>query len=132
MKVSVVAIPHPEFDSLFLHGKRRDNKKWTIPGGGANNGESAIDCAIRELKEETGLDCGDLHYWGKKKITIGSKKIEVSLFIGKCPENLNLKVGDDPDAEMVHFKFLDPMTHGNMHVPAERNILRDYLSEKKR
>ena len=130
MKVSVVAIPHPEFDNLFLHGKRRDNKKWTIPGGGADGGESAISCANRELYEETGLKIPNLKYWGKKTIKDKTQTIEVSLFIGKCPKDLNLMIGKDPDEEMIHFKFLDPTSHGNLHVPMNRNILKDYLGEK--
>ncbi|RLF65135.1 MAG: hypothetical protein DRN30_04565 [Thermoplasmata archaeon] len=129
MKVSVIAIPHPDLDNLFLHGKRRDNKKWTLPGGGAEGDECAKECAIRELFEETGLKINNLKYWGKKTIKKGKKDIEVSLFIGKCPENLNLKVGNDPDSEMKHFKFLDPMSHGNMHVPMSHNILKDYLND---
>jgi len=132
VKVSVVAIPHPELDNLFLHGKRRDNKKWTIPGGGADKGESALKCAIRELEEETGLKIKKLNYWGKKTVTHGKQRIEVSLFTAKCPKDLKLLVGDDPDQEMMHFKFLDPLTHGNMHVPMDSNILRDYLNDKKR
>jgi ADP-ribose pyrophosphatase YjhB (NUDIX family) len=45
------------FDSdgkiLLLH--RKDNDKWTMPGGTLDFGESLTDCAIREVLEETGL-----------------------------------------------------------------------------
>lgn len=33
---------------------------WTLPGGRAEPGESAIDCAKREIREELGLVLGDL------------------------------------------------------------------------
>ncbi len=46
-----------EQDRLLLL-KRKDNDKWTMPGGTMNFGESLTDCAIREVKEETGLDIG--------------------------------------------------------------------------
>jgi len=43
-------------DSKVLMLKRKDNKKWTLPGGTLELDESLSDCAIREIKEECGLD----------------------------------------------------------------------------
>jgi ADP-ribose pyrophosphatase YjhB (NUDIX family) len=36
---------------------RTDNGYWSIPGGGLNPGESVADATVREVKEETGIDC---------------------------------------------------------------------------
>jgi len=131
MNCSFVAIAHPEFENLFLHGKRRDNNKWTLPGGKANAKETPKETAIRELKEETGLSIPDLTFCCTKTVKKGNKTIKVSLFKAKCPKNLNLKVSGDPDLEMDCFKFLDPLVHQNMHVPLKDNVLKDFLSARK-
>ena len=42
-------------DRKLLMLKRIDSGNWTMPGGTMELGESLIDCAMRETKEETGL-----------------------------------------------------------------------------
>ncbi|NJK49060.1 NUDIX domain-containing protein [Candidatus Gracilibacteria bacterium] len=48
------AIVQNNAQKILLH-KRSDFRFWDLPGGGAEEGESAEQCVIREVYEETGL-----------------------------------------------------------------------------
>jgi 8-oxo-dGTP diphosphatase len=41
---------------LIKRGVEPDKDKWSIPGGGVELGEAVRDAAVREAKEECGLD----------------------------------------------------------------------------
>ena len=43
-------------DGQILLIRRTDNGLWSLPGGGMEPGETVIGGAVREVKEETGID----------------------------------------------------------------------------
>src|SRR3954471_14585046 len=49
------AIVVDEAGRILLH-RRRDNEMWALPGGVMELGESIAECAVREVREETGLE----------------------------------------------------------------------------
>jgi len=54
-------------EKQLLLGKRlADNQDicWQFPGGHLENNESVIDCAVREVQEETGLEVKSLRHLG--------------------------------------------------------------------
>jgi 8-oxo-dGTP pyrophosphatase MutT (NUDIX family) len=66
---------------LFLLLKSRWNeKKWSIPKGHSEQNESKLLCAIRELKEETGIDQNAL-------CLIGNFKKEIVIQLPKATKN---------------------------------------------
>ncbi len=45
-----------ELDRVLLQKRSKDRDQWGFPGGVMELGESAAEAAIREVREETGLD----------------------------------------------------------------------------
>jgi ADP-ribose pyrophosphatase YjhB (NUDIX family) len=50
-----VVVTNDAGDVLLI--RRSDNDNWAVPGGAIDLGESLIQAAIRETREETGVDC---------------------------------------------------------------------------
>jgi ADP-ribose pyrophosphatase YjhB (NUDIX family) len=50
-----VVVTNDEGQILLI--KRSDNDNWAVPGGAVDLGESVTEAAVRETKEETGIDC---------------------------------------------------------------------------
>jgi ADP-ribose pyrophosphatase YjhB (NUDIX family) len=50
-----VVVTNAGGDVLLI--RRSDNQNWAVPGGAIDLGESMVRAAVRETKEETGVDC---------------------------------------------------------------------------
>ena len=62
--VTCVMIQNPVSNEVLIHNRKLKYPGWSFPGGHVEHGESFCDCAIREVKEETGLDVQNLKYCG--------------------------------------------------------------------
>jgi len=93
---------------LLIRGPKRG---WEMPGGQVEEGESLKDAAIRETKEESGIDIEIIKFCGIFQNVTGS--IVNTLFLGKVvggepktsPESLDVGFFPVPVAlEMVRYK----------------------------
>jgi ADP-ribose pyrophosphatase YjhB (NUDIX family) len=75
-----VAIVH---DNKILLTQRDDFETWILPGGSVEDGESIAQAAIRETKEETGLDVELTKLVGIYSRLGNFLKGHVILFVGK-------------------------------------------------
>jgi 8-oxo-dGTP pyrophosphatase MutT (NUDIX family) len=102
--VSSVAAFNP--DGKLLFGLRGDSRKWTLPGGHANEGESPEKCAVRELVEEAGLKPLELEHVGDGRVPVSNgEDIRVSVFRAAVEGEPTAE--NDPDGEIVEFQWVD-------------------------
>jgi len=57
-------IQNPDTNEALIQNRKLKYPGWSFPGGHVERGESIYDCAVREVKEETGLEVSGLKYCG--------------------------------------------------------------------
>lgn len=126
-RVAKIAVRH---GSKVLMGKRRDNGKWTFPGGHCEPYETMKEGALRELNEETGIEADPKCLYPMKSDQLKDrhgKPLHVSswsvTFDGDRPPT---SMKQDPDAEVHKWQWVD-IDKGlpeyiacALHVPTER------------
>lgn len=73
--------------ALMVYNRRRS--VWEVPGGGIEKGETARDCIVRELREESGQTMNNLRLRGIVKIrkkVAGLKEFAGALYSGDLTE----------------------------------------------
>ena len=93
---------------LILKPDYKDS--WLIPGGSADENESPLHCAIREVKEETGIDVREpqlvgVYYAHKKGVYTDSLKF---IFYGGVLTKNQISLIKLQTEELEKFTFLSP------------------------
>jgi len=82
---------------LMLRQKHKERQIWLLPGGGIEKGENSRQAAIREVKEETGLDV-DIKklMWHVEEVSEERGQRFVNFFLAEIKGG-ELKLGADPE-----------------------------------
>jgi ADP-ribose pyrophosphatase YjhB (NUDIX family) len=103
----------------ILMGKRNDSGLWTGPGGHCNEGECPWAAAVRELKEETGLDAKSL-----KLLNVSKNKQGKMIYLFGAEVEGKIDASKDADKECDNWFYVDPIEVADtLHVPAPDNLL---------
>jgi len=94
--------------------------KWDFPGGGARDGETSIGTAIRETKEETGLDNIPGYRFESFDSSAGKKKFIVFLY--RVSEQFDVDVSDEHDD--WEWVFIESLNKKDLHPKVEENMPR--------
>ena len=119
---TMVMIQDKTTGKVLVQDRVKSWKGLSFPGGHLEDGESFYDCAVREVKEETGLDvynlksCGIVHWLNKKTferfMVFLYKTTEYSgELIAECDEGCNFWI------------TIDEMRN----TPSENQMAKNYL-----
>src|SRR3989338_4812829 len=114
----------------YLFVKRAVEPKkgyWDFPGGFAEEGEDFEECSRREVKEELGIEIGDLQYLATHKdhydhLGVSYGTIGVS-YLASFPEGAKLQPADD----VSDYKFfsLDEIPTDMLAFPSMREMFEE-------
>jgi 8-oxo-dGTP diphosphatase len=112
--VSVVIL----FDGPLMLVNRRPEGSyfggwWEWPGGKRRAGESALECARRELMEEIGFEVSELAEYAVETAEYPGRSVRLSFFVGRKPGNASAQADAlehrwlRPE-EVLGMRFLEP------------------------
>lgn len=82
---------------LMVRQHHEERDFWLVPGGGIEDGENSIEAAIREVKEETGLDIEVTGVaWHIEEVSPERGQRFVNYMIGRITGG-ELALGKDPE-----------------------------------
>ncbi|MEV0284768.1 NUDIX domain-containing protein [Kribbella sp. NPDC050820] len=125
-----VVVENDAGDILLI--ERSDNGNWALPGGAIDLGESMSQAAVRETKEETGIDCEVLDVLG---IYTDPKHIILYTSNGEARQEFSILVraratggAPTPSSESTRVRWIRPEQLDSLQMnPTMRRRIDHYL-----
>ena len=125
--------PYPTADvivetaaGIVLVRRKNPPHGWAIPGGFIDYGETAEEAAVREIKEETGLEIYDLQQFHVYSDPKRDPRFHTLTVVFTAKSSGKLLAGDDAADAAVFFE-------NNLPSPIvfdHENIIQDYFKKK--
>ncbi|MGV6848623.1 MAG: NUDIX domain-containing protein [Marinibacterium sp.] len=116
----ILVIQRDDFDHIPYPGF------WDFPGGGRENGESAVDCTLRETEEEVGLRLQPSQLiWSRQYYRAGGN---AWFFVAHLPLQMAGQVRLGSEGQRWDLWDPDIYLHHPLAIPPFARQLRDYLN----
>ena len=120
-------------NKILLVKHRKGNRQyWVLPGGRLEYGETFQECAVREIKEETGLEVvvDDFVFLSEAIAPDRSRHI-VNIYLTAHVVGGVLQVGDEPVLAGVDYVPLDDLNRLTLFPPVGKTVIESLPSSTK-
>ncbi len=92
-----VVVLNDQNEVLMVRHRQDDKNIWLVPGGNVDKDENSLEAAVREVKEETGIDVEIIQLiWHVEEVSAERGQRFVNFFLGKSIGG-ELHLGNDPE-----------------------------------
>ncbi|MGG0275841.1 NUDIX hydrolase [Bacillus rhizoplanae] len=113
---------------MVLQGKRKEEKRWSVPSGGLEKGETLEECCIREVWEETGYHIEVIEKVHEKTGVTFDIPVHVHYYVVKVVGG-ERKI-QDPDGLIykIEWKAFQELKNIPLSFPEDYELLQRYVN----
>jgi len=119
-----VVVLNDERKILLVRHRKGNRQYWVLPGGRLEYGETFHECAVREVKEETGLDIAvEKFLFLSEAIAPDRSRHIVNIYLKAKVTGGVLKLGNEPVLAAVEFVTMQELEKISLFPPIGKILI---------